>query len=643
MTTRTRAVPAAIALGFVADGLWRRSRAARLPVLNRAARTAGGEDGVDVAAYHFVTTEGVRLDGATRQAACAYAADNGLDVVELVPAGLDTARALEFVRRLDPASFREARLARGEGAGHAVLVSDDVLRRAGLERMEGLSADEMDALSVRLKQYAPTGADVAVVPGLRALPASALTPGDRRAILRRRWQLDLPTQLTGVLGAFGLMAAVSARRPLWASALLAAVCANPVLATFGTPLRPNDLRRFSLLRPVAAPLRWWRVARAAEAPDPALPGLRAHYRAELAQGVARFLEAPRDTCPWCGGTDLRKHLVSGDHQQRKPGTFRLDRCASCGHVFQNPRLSGAGLAFYYRDYYDGVGEAEVERGFRLGAPHYRARARMLRGRAVPATWLDVGGGHGHFCNAARDIWPDARFDALDFGSSVIEAERRGWVDLAHRGQFRELADKLTGTYDVVSMHHYLEHTLDPLAELDAAAEVLPPGGHLLIEVPDPQSPVARLAGRWWHNWFQPQHLHLMPIGNLTEALAARGLRTVAVDRGAAHQELDLLMVVTLLLNRLTPRHPDRPWNDPGHRRARIAARVAITAAGMPFAIAAAAADQLAYPFIRRFGGANTYRVLARKTSTSTPTSASAPTSAQDPAQDPAPTSDPAAD
>ncbi|MFC0038139.1 class I SAM-dependent methyltransferase [Actinomadura rayongensis] len=616
MDLRTRWTPAAVALGLVADGVWRRSRAARLNVLPPPARTDDAQADEDAGDFRFVTAAGVDVDPATRAAALSHAAREGLDVLELVPAGLDTARALELLRRLDPASYRAARLARGETAGHAVVVRADVLRRARaddvLDRPDGLSPAELDALAVKLKRHAPTTTDVAVAPDLAARPAAAFTPRDRRAVLRTRWHLDLPTHLATVLGGFAAAALFAARRPGPAAAVLAAACAQPYLATAGTPLRPRDRGRFALLRPVAAPARWAQVALAREEQDPDLPRLRARYQNDLALGVERFLEPPRTDCPWCGSHSPRPYITSLDYQQRKPGTFRLDRCTSCGHVFQNPRLNEAGLEFYYRDYYDGIGEAEVERGFQLSGEHYRARAGMLRGRAVPRAWLDVGGGHGHFCNAARDIWPDTRFDALDFGSGIIEAERRGWVDLAHYGQFRDLADKLVGSYDVVSMHHYLEHTLDPLAELDAAARVLPAGGHLLIEVPDPESPVARLAKRWWHNWFQPQHLHFIPVDNLVEALAARGLRTVAVDRGTAHQHIDLLMVVMLMLNRVAPVHPDRPWAPPGRRLPRVAARVALTLAGTPLMVAAGTADQLARPFVHRFGGANTYRVLARK-------------------------------
>lgn len=144
-----------------------------------------------------------------------------------------------------------------------------------------------------------------------------------------------------------------------------------------------------------------------------------------------------------------------------------------------PRLTPEGLEFYYRDFYDGRGGEGAGTVFgRLGAA-YRGRAEMLRphsGSAGPASWLDVGTGHGHFCNAARAVWPGTRFDGLDMGDGVREAELRGWVETGYQGQFPEFAGKLAGQYEVVSMYHYLEHTREPLAELDTAAAVLAPAG-----------------------------------------------------------------------------------------------------------------------------------------------------------------------
>jgi SAM-dependent methyltransferase len=338
--------------------------------------------------------------------------------------------------------------------------------------------------------------------------------------------------------------------------------------------------------------------------------LRREYDALLARGLDRFFEPRRPDCPVCHSPDLSVKLRTPDLQQGKPGEFVLEECGACGHIFQNPRLSLEGLDFYYRDFYDGLGEESLEFVFGAGGESYQGRARMLEGHAEPKRWLDVGAGHGHFCLVARQVWPDTRFDGIDLSDSIEAAERRRWVDRGFRGLFPDMTDELTGQYDVISMHHYLEHTRDPFAEIEAAARVLAPGGHLLIEVPDPSSSFGRVLGRHWVPWFQPQHQHLLSIENLEWALGERGFTPIVQHRGEAHQPVDLVFAVYMLINRLAP-PTDLPWRPPPTRRARVK-RAVVFAAGIPFLAGALALDHLLAIGVRRGRRSNTYRVLARR-------------------------------
>lgn len=313
----------------------------------------------------------------------------------------------------------------------------------------------------------------------------------------------------------------------------------------------------------------------------------------------------------CGAGELAVHLDIADLLQGKPGRFRLERCARCGHVFQNPRLSSRGLALYYRDFYDGLGERGLDAIFSYSASPYLARARLVEGVATPKAWLDVGCGHGHFCCAAREVWPEARFDGLDFGESVDEAARRGWVDRAYRGLFPAVAPTIAGVYDVVSMSHYLEHTTDPRAEIRAAAEALVPGGLLLIEVPDPDSALGRWLGRLWLPWFQPQHLHFVSVANMERLLAESGFDVVKWQRGEAHQAVDFFLAAVLLLRWLAP-DARAPWR-PRPSRLRLAWGRMVWTLGLPLVFAGRITDRLLAPLFRRPGLSNTYRVLARKT------------------------------
>ncbi|MEV7506937.1 class I SAM-dependent methyltransferase [Streptomyces sp. NPDC091201] len=341
--------------------------------------------------------------------------------------------------------------------------------------------------------------------------------------------------------------------------------------------------------------------------------LREAYAKELADGTAVFFAERATTCPWCASPRIRGHLRTTDLFQHKPGHFTLDRCEDCGHVFQNPRLNDRGLAFYYRDFYDGLGEEQLGSLFAGRTASYRARAASvephLTGRAE---WLDVGTGHGHFCHSAAAVLPEVAFDGLDRSDGAELAEAAGRVRRGHRGSFPELAGSLAGSYDVVSMFHYLEHSTAPQRELEAAHTVLRPGGLLVIDVPDPESRFARLLGRWWLPWLQPQHLHLAPVANMRRRLAETGFTVVAEEHGQAHDAVDLLAAVWIALNAVAPRE-DLPWLSPPPGLLRRALRTAVLLTGVPLLLAATLADRLTARLCAgRLRLTNAYRLIARR-------------------------------
>ncbi|GGZ47860.1 methyltransferase type 12 [Streptomyces subrutilus] len=341
--------------------------------------------------------------------------------------------------------------------------------------------------------------------------------------------------------------------------------------------------------------------------------LRAAYRAELADGTDAFFAPRSRLCPWCGSDRIAGHLRTTDLFQHKPGTFVLDRCHDCGHLFQNPRLNERGLAFYYRDFYDGLGEERLGGVFGGRTAAYRSRARSVRPHlGGAAEWLDVGTGHGHFCEGARAVLPAVAFDGLDRSDGAELAERAGRVRRGHRGSFPDLAARLPGSYDVVSMFHYLEHCADPLREVEAARAVLRPGGLLVIDVPDPESRFARLLGRWWLPWLQPQHLHLAPAGNLRRRLTAAGFTVLAEEHAEAHDPVDLLAAAWVALDALAPPE-DLPWLAAPPGAGRGALRGAVLLAGVPLLLVAAALDRLlAGPLAGRLRLTNAYRLIARR-------------------------------
>jgi hypothetical protein len=235
----------------------------------------------------------------------------------------------------------------------------------------------------------------------------------------------------------------------------------------------------------------------------------------------------------------------------------------------------------------------------------------VRPFVLPRAWLDVGAGVGSFCNAARTVWPRTVFDGVGPGESIGEARRRGWVDRAYPASFADIAEFVTGQYDVISMFGYLERSRDPSEDLDAAAKALGPGGLLVIETVNPQALGARTLRRYWQGWGVPGVRQLIPVDNLVAALADRGMRTVLVQFGEAHQPGDLAAAVGLVGQQLAP-SPSLPWlpGSPTSPARWLARAVVLTLSAIPAALAGIAGAALV-GYLRQGERSNTYRLAAR--------------------------------
>jgi len=599
-----------VAAGVLGNALWLRRRVTGLRRL-RPERSTSPLDG-----YTALTAEDAAVPDQVLRAAADHARREGLGMLDLVPADLPVEQALDLVRHVDPRAYRKDRFAMGRGAGYAVLMAGDALERARIEPRSGLDAGEMGEALVRLRCYADT-ADMVVAPF-----HAPDRIGQRRAWLRSLALALPPTvavpQTLYQSGAGCLLALCCPLIDLWQGlGVVLLYSLAPYLIFTGTALRPADLHRAAWLRVVHVPLTIWRTLRAPRSRWERhrlqlREEARARYRAEIEAGVERFLGERRPDCPWCGSRNLAPHLVTRDVIQVKPGRFPLERCRDCRHIFQNPQVTPEGLDFYYRDAYSGLGDLAAERILGGTTGDYLARAHLVKRFTTPRTWLDIGTGKGHFCRVARTVLPGTDFHGLDMGEGVQEAVRRGWISRSFHGQFLDLGTDMIGHYDVLSMNHYLEHTPDPLAELDLAAKILEPGGFLLVEMPDPDARLAAVLRTFWMPYLPPQHLHLIPLANLKRALEERGLEVVAEQRREARRGLDVLPAAACLINLLGVDTED-PWRSPHppgpaqYARAAIAQLLAIPLLG-----AAIVADLLFLPF--QGSHSNTYRVLARKQS-----------------------------
>ena len=246
-------------------------------------------------------------------------------------------------------------------------------------------------------------------------------------------------------------------------------------------------------------------------------------------------------CNACGGALKMRYAAVLDPQTREH--FSIIACEACGlgHTVPQPE----NLQPYYGSTYHGG-----RHGF-TDSYCVRRRLRIVRaaagdGRAVGRRLLDVGCGEGTFLLGARDWGWHAR------GTDMNPAPARA-AGLDVRETIEEVREEEGGheaLFDCITLWHSLEHMRDPRATLQSLAQLLAPGGLLVVAVPDAGGLQARLFGPRWFHLDVPRHLYHFNQRSLKHLLEAAGF--VIVRRWHQEFEYDLLGWSQSALNLLMP-------------------------------------------------------------------------------------------
>jgi SAM-dependent methyltransferase len=165
------------------------------------------------------------------------------------------------------------------------------------------------------------------------------------------------------------------------------------------------------------------------------------------------------------------------------------------------------------------------------------RLRFVSSVTSPRRLLDFGCGDGGFIAAAAT----AGWYAVGVEVQPEYARSRGLTVV-------ERIEDTTGPFDVITLWHSLEHVQSPRDVLMALSERLPPGGFLLVAVPNGDSVQAQVFGSGWFHLDVPRHLFHFTPPALSRLLAHCGLKIVR--RWDLELELDLFGWIQSALNRI---------------------------------------------------------------------------------------------
>jgi 2-polyprenyl-3-methyl-5-hydroxy-6-metoxy-1,4-benzoquinol methylase len=228
-------------------------------------------------------------------------------------------------------------------------------------------------------------------------------------------------------------------------------------------------------------------------------------------------------CPLCG---TPPEPFATDYQG-----FTLCRCRTCDLEFVSPRLSFKDLADHvYSDNYlprrdSGALSPEAKDQYKKQIDGFEEIVDSRR------DILDIGCGNGSFLEYARERgWKIAGVD-IKLSRDARELGCPHW-----EGRLEEI-DFGNSRFDVIRLNHVLEHTQDPLRELQICRQLLKPGGLLFVSVPNIAGLSPRLKSlqsrlklksKRWRHYAAMHHLFFFSPDTLKKLFRKAGYKVLTV-------------------------------------------------------------------------------------------------------------------
>ncbi|MFA6429376.1 MAG: class I SAM-dependent methyltransferase [Patescibacteria group bacterium] len=232
-------------------------------------------------------------------------------------------------------------------------------------------------------------------------------------------------------------------------------------------------------------------------------------------------------CPLCASEDATTVATVADYAVPCKNVI----CQRCGFVFQDPTPTEEELAAYYQHTFI-QGRHQVlsldqarERAQQKGSEKKYPVDGLRDGLSASSRVLEIGCGYGFLLRALREVTGCSVEGVEPSAMSGAFAEAEYHIPVFHGTAESYLATPAEKKYDLIILHHVLEHMRHPVEILRAVRDRLMTGGRLFIAVPD----VTHLQEPP-ESFFQVPHFTSFSPWTLHLALSAAGWKILRLQR-----------------------------------------------------------------------------------------------------------------
>jgi 2-polyprenyl-3-methyl-5-hydroxy-6-metoxy-1,4-benzoquinol methylase len=225
-------------------------------------------------------------------------------------------------------------------------------------------------------------------------------------------------------------------------------------------------------------------------------------------------------CFLCGATKSLVLFETTYPDLNYPGVFRLNKCDSCGLLFNSPRLSDDELYKLYGDNYYFFHRRDAEEFQRITSIYLRTIA-IIRQGVEDKRVVEIGSANGYLLALLKRMgW---QVVGIEISSKAASQAQTKFGIPTFCGTVEQYVRHNNGgmTFPLVLAIDLFEHIPQPVDFLKSIDSILEQDGLLIIDTPNGSSQNIQTLGTDWMG-FNPFHIFLYSKENLTQLLVKMG-------------------------------------------------------------------------------------------------------------------------
>ena len=247
------------------------------------------------------------------------------------------------------------------------------------------------------------------------------------------------------------------------------------------------------------------------------------------------------SCNFCDNDETELLYIVKDRQVRQNSDqkFYLHQCKKCGLAYLNPQPNWSELGYFYGGTYytnNPNQETQCDKFYDF----FRKLKRKFSRPPNPKFWnfgknkgrfLDIGCGSAIYESHIIKNYPNWEFYGAEPSHLPALAAKKVKGIKIFEG-FLEESHYQDNFFDVILINNVLEHCPNPSSTISECYKILKPGGRLVIDVPNFNSPIRSLFGTFWAHLDAPRHLFHFSSDILSKILKKTGFKIESIKFGA---------------------------------------------------------------------------------------------------------------